>query len=250
MKTGEWIAFGMLVGMVVCHSAIWFRIWKEHRMAVATAQYAGKPKGFCEKCGELSWKYDAINRVYTCVNDHVWNHPDFEAYDCQKKKNEPLLDIKLETIEKIMQSDCCKKKDEVIKGLAERTAAQSEILSRRAEKKQDEENVVFNTGSKRSASEGRGRYDLLPFEAIRRYALRLQEGAGKYGNRNWEKGQPFSRVIESMIRHAFQYQDGDRSEDHLAAVLFNAGALCHFEREVAEGRLPKELDDMPKRENQ
>ena len=195
-------------------------------MAVATAQFAGKSSTghYCPECGLIYAVY--AENGYRCTNGHVWTHPDFASYEC------------------------CKKKDEVIKGLAERTAAQSEILSRRAEKKQDDENVVFHTGSKRSTSEGRGRYDLLPFEAIRRYALRLQEGAGKYGNRNWEKGQPFSRVIESMIRHVFQYQDGDRSEDHLAAVLFNAGALCHFEREVAEGRLPAELDDMPKRKVQ
>lgn len=218
-------------------------------MSVATELYSGKSAAghYCPTCGLIYATF--VDTGYKCTNGHYWTHPDFASYECLIFPPGTSQE-KVENGKKIMQAECCKKKDEVIKGLAERTAAQSEILSRRAEKQQEEENVVFDTGSQRSTSEGRGRYDLLPFEAIRRYALRLQEGAGKYGNRNWEKGQPFSRVIESMLRHAFQYQDGDRSEDHLAAVLFNAGALCHFEREVAHGRLPKELDDMPKREVQ
>ena len=50
----------------------------------------------------------------------------------------------------------------------------------------------FETGSRRDTREGKGRYDLLPAHAIFLVARQLEEGAKKYGERNWEKGQPLS----------------------------------------------------------
>lgn len=51
----------------------------------------------------------------------------------------------------------------------------------------------FQTGSIRDTREGKGRYDLLPPHAIFRLAKHFENGAKKYGDRNWEKGQPLSR---------------------------------------------------------
>jgi len=42
-----------------------------------------------------------------------------------------------------------------------------------------------------------------------------------------------------------RYQQGDKSEDHLAAVMFNAMAIIHNEEMIRRGVLPAELDDMP-----
>ena len=38
---------------------------------------------------------------------------------------------------------------------------------------------------------------------------------------------------------------GDDAEDNLAAILFNAMAIIHFEEMVRRGVLPAELLDMP-----
>jgi hypothetical protein len=102
----------------------------------------------------------------------------------------------------------------------------------------------FATGSRRDSQDGKGRYDLLPPEAIRRYAQLLERGADVYGGRNWELGQPFSRVLSSMLRHAFQAAAGQDDEDHLAAVIFNAAALITFQERIADGTLPAELNDL------
>jgi hypothetical protein len=102
----------------------------------------------------------------------------------------------------------------------------------------------FDTGSRRDSQTGKGRFDLLPPEAIRRYAELLERGSDKYGDRNWELGQPYSRLVSSMLRHAFQAAAGQTDEDHLAAVLFNAGALITFQERIAAGLLPPELNDM------
>ena len=42
-----------------------------------------------------------------------------------------------------------------------------------------------------------------------------------------------------------KYQQGLRDEDHLAAIMFNAMALIHYEEMIERGVLPAELNDMP-----
>jgi hypothetical protein len=102
----------------------------------------------------------------------------------------------------------------------------------------------FDTGARRDVQTGKPRYELIPTRPLTRVAELYARGAEKYGEHNWQKGMPFLRTFGSLLRHAFAYALGDRSEDHLAAVVFNAFALMHYEEEVAAGRLPPELDDM------
>jgi len=102
----------------------------------------------------------------------------------------------------------------------------------------------FDTGSKRDTRDGKGRYDLIPAYALSRLARHYENGATKYGDRNWEKGQPLGRYLDSMIRHAFKYLGGSRDEDHLAAVAWNALAYMETEYRIGKGILPPELDDI------
>lgn len=88
----------------------------------------------------------------------------------------------------------------------------------------------FDTGSQRDSQEGKPRYDLIPIDPLKRLADLYARGAEKYEERNWEKGQPFSRLYASMFRHMMQWREGDRDEDHLAAVIFNAMAIMEFEK--------------------
>ena len=100
---------------------------------------------------------------------------------------------------------------------------------------------AFSTGSVRDTREGKGRYDLLSPFALRRLAKHTENGAKKYGDRNWELGQQFSRFYDSATRHLQKYQMGHRDEDHLAAAMWNIACIMHFEE---LGRV--DLDDMPK----
>ena len=102
----------------------------------------------------------------------------------------------------------------------------------------------FTTGSKRDNRDGKGRYDLLPPYAIWRLARHYKNGAKKYGDRNWEAGQPLARYLDSMIRHAFKFLSGSRAEDHLAAVAWNALAYIETEHRIEQGILPADLDDI------
>ena len=66
-----------------------------------------------------------------------------------------------------------------------------------------------------------------------------------YPPRNWEKGMPFSETLGSIERHTQSIKAGDNSEDNYAAIGFGAMALCHYRHEIAAGRLPASLDDLP-----
>lgn len=106
----------------------------------------------------------------------------------------------------------------------------------------------FNTGSVRDLAEGKGRYDLLPTRAIRRLAEHYENGAKKYGDRNWELGQPLSRMLDSAMRHLFKALEGQTDEDHLTACAWNVLGIIELQERIEEGILSKELDDLPKKE--
>ena len=101
----------------------------------------------------------------------------------------------------------------------------------------------FNTGSVRDTREGKGRYDLISMVALERLARHYENGSRKYGDRNWEKGQPLGRYLDSAMRHLVKYMQGSRDEDHLIAVAWNIFAFVHTEQLIKEGKLSKELDD-------
>lgn len=88
----------------------------------------------------------------------------------------------------------------------------------------------FETGAVRDIQEGKGRFDLIPPEAIFRLAKHYEAGAKKYNDRNWEKGIPISRCIDSCFRHLYKYVQGWNDEDHLAAAMWNIAAIMHYER--------------------
>lgn len=108
----------------------------------------------------------------------------------------------------------------------------------------------FNTGAVRDAQSGKGRYDLLPMRAIARLARHFEAGAKKYGDRNWEKGIPISRYMDSGMRHLCKYMQGERDEDHLAACAWNIMcAMDTEERILKDNILEKKLYDIPNNEN-
>lgn len=103
------------------------------------------------------------------------------------------------------------------------------------------ERISYGEGmAMREPSTGKGRYDLVSPFATRRLAEWHELGAKKYADRNWEKGIPFSRYVDSAKRHLDKFIMGMEDEDHLAAVAWNVYAIMHHQ-ELGQ----TELDDMP-----
>jgi len=94
--------------------------------------------------------------------------------------------------------------------------------------------------AQREPATGKGRPDLITPFALTRIAKWYELGANKYGDRNYEKGMPFSRYTASMFRHVIAWMKGDETEDHLSAISWNAFAIMHHQ-ELNE----LNWDDMP-----
>ncbi len=108
------------------------------------------------------------------------------------------------------------------------------------------ERSEFDTGAVRDAMRGKGMPSCIPTGALRAVARRFEDGATKYGRDNWCKGIPLSRYVDSLYRHLWSYMDGDTSEDHGGAIIWNAMCLVETSEMIKDGDLPAELNDIDK----
>ncbi len=94
----------------------------------------------------------------------------------------------------------------------------------------------FESGAKSSAE--RERFDLCELVALKRWAQRMAKGAASHGERNYQKGARDPQFVRDrlnhLIEHALRYAQGDRSDDHLGAVMANAGMLIWLEDQASE----------------
>lgn len=86
---------------------------------------------------------------------------------------------------------------------------------------------------------------VIPPRALARLAVHYENGARKYGDRNWERGQPASRYMDSAVRHINRARAGDADEDHMAAAAWNLIAALHTSLLVDMDELPAALADWP-----
>ena len=104
------------------------------------------------------------------------------------------------------------------------------------------ERTTYAEGSaQREPAIGKGRPDLISPFALTRLSKWYELGANKYGDRNWENGMPYSRYVGAMLRHLIAFMKGQKDEDHLSAIAWNAIAIMHHQ-ELKEDK----WDDLPK----
>lgn len=73
-------------------------------------------------------------------------------------------------------------------------------------------------------------------------AKHFEEGAKKYGERNWEKGLPVHCYIDSAVRHYLKWRRGDKDEPHDRAFVWNL-VCCIWTMQHRP-----DLDDLPRKE--
>lgn len=86
------------------------------------------------------------------------------------------------------------------------------------------ERVDFPSGMRRDTDKGKPRYDLIPLPMLRRLADLYARGAEKYGPTNWELAdspEEVARFKASAFRHFVSWLEGDITEDHAVATVFN-----------------------------
>lgn len=115
------------------------------------------------------------------------------------------------------------------------------------------ETRTFQTGAIRDGAKKKPMLQLIsPYALFRlgewlRFACQDRQPE-PYPSRNWEKGMPFSETVGSLERHVQKFKTGSAVEDHIAAIMFGAMAIAHYQHEIEAGRMDPSLDDMPKYE--
>lgn len=79
---------------------------------------------------------------------------------------------------------------------------------------------IFDSGAKRDSNSNKPFIHNLKGYTRQRFGYHMNLGSYKYGDGNWLKGMPTDQYLESIDRHLAAYMEGDRSEDHLSAIIF------------------------------
>ena len=93
-------------------------------------------------------------------------------------------------------------------------------------------NRVFESGSQRDDDTDKPLVNHLDAYVRLRFGYLLRMGANKYEKNNWQKGQPDESSLESLHRHLAKYELGDRSEDHLACIMFGLQLIMKNEQKA------------------
>lgn len=84
--------------------------------------------------------------------------------------------------------------------------------------------IIIPMGGRKDDS-GKIRHELLPTDVLDEVGRVLTRGANKYGDRNWEKGMAWNRVIGAALRHLFAVMRGE-DRDPETGLLHSAHAIC------------------------
>lgn len=112
----------------------------------------------------------------------------------------------------------------------------------------------YATGAMRD-NEGKRRYDRIPLIFLDALESNLTRGAKQYGAYNWKLGMPIQETFSSLLRHVHTSVDmstngsmiydrddkGESLEEHLAAIMTNAGMILYTLEEIQKGNLPSTL---------
>ncbi len=91
-------------------------------------------------------------------------------------------------------------------------------------------NRIYTTGAQRDSNSNKPFIHNLLGYTRQRFGYHMTIGSNKYGDGNWLKGLPTECYLESLDRHLAAYMDGDRSEDHLSAIIFNTQGIMLNEK--------------------
>lgn len=73
---------------------------------------------------------------------------------------------------------------------------------------------------------GKPRHDLIPPELPDAVAQVLAFGAGKYGERNWERGMNWGRPFAAMMRHMWAWWSGEKADPETGMPHLWHAACC------------------------
>jgi hypothetical protein len=93
---------------------------------------------------------------------------------------------------------------------------------------------TFENGAHRNNDAGKPKMSLIPHEAFQRVMDRFRAGADVFGPNNWQNGMPLTELYDSANRHLQGWFSGDKSEDHMAAAVWNILCAMWMEKNKPE----------------
>lgn len=122
----------------------------------------------------------------------------------------------------------------------------TQLKKQKVEETKEEKNKEDIVKEKNEETKGRKddsaklRYDLIPLFAQEQFVNVLTMGANKYGDRNWEKGMFWSRLIGAIKRHIAAFEKGEDYDPesgllHMAHVMTNAAFLTEYYKIYPQG---------------
>lgn len=101
--------------------------------------------------------------------------------------------------------------------------------------------VDYDSGMRRDVAEGKPRFDLIPYEPLKRLAELYARGAEKYGDCNWQLAnseEELTRFRASAARHFHQWLNDEQDEDHAIATVWNIFAYEFISEKLNKCRDP------------
>ena len=105
--------------------------------------------------------------------------------------------------------------------------------------------MMTDPARKDDRADHKNRLDLLPFDALEAVGEVYTFGAGKYDDRNWEKGLTWGRVLGAIMRHLFAWARGEDYDQesgllHTTHATWGCLTLVAYQlRKVGEDDRPK-----------
>jgi len=83
-------------------------------------------------------------------------------------------------------------------------------------------------------NEGKPRFSLMPPDVLLEVARVFTKGADKYKSRNWERGQKWTVVLDSLHRHLNAFERGEDVDPeselhHLTHIIINGMFLLAYQ---------------------
>lgn len=144
----------------------------------------------------------------------------------KENKFEPKKEYKEigETFNSLRQNSIYDKKNQIAEQVGRLNAINNNILNKEIRQ--------FDSGAKRDGNSTKPYIHNLLGYTRQRFGYHMTTGSNKYGDGNWLKGLPTECYLESIDRHLASYMEGDRSEDHLSAIMFGIqGCMINEKKE-------------------
>lgn len=176
-----------------------------------------------------------------CLKFWSVRNPDWDKE--VNENNKDLINTKNQADLKLIYSEYSLKSEECFKSLDKLNKTGSCIVDKEIAEsifgaksiKQSESSRTFESGAKRDNNVDKPFvHNILGYTRLR-FGYHMTLGASKYSDQNWRKGMPTDSYLESVDRHLAKYIEGDRTEDHLSAIIFGIqGCMINEQKEGIE----------------